>query len=155
MQGECDTGVSHWGTSNLDDDTQLQRIGQIHVCDKAINELVTQPIIGQIIAEHLGVKKVKIWGSQLYAKPKASSIGAHVGWHRDSQHVSFYRKGLLTLRIPLGESSQLSEGCDNIVNAHVSELDLAFPEPLAQEKFQPIALADLMAARANEPFTCC
>ncbi|MCJ8274337.1 MAG: hypothetical protein MJK04_33680 [Psychrosphaera sp.] len=59
MRGECDTGVSHWGTSNLGEDTQLQRIAQIHVCDKAINELVTQPIIGQIIAEHLGAKKVK------------------------------------------------------------------------------------------------
>lgn len=132
IAGEFDTGIAHWGGVNLDDNTQLQRIAQIHICDKTIHQLLSQPVIGELIAAHTGAKKVQIWGSQLYAKPSESSKGGHVGWHRDSQHIAFYRKGLLTLWIPLSESNQTSGPLTYLRGSHKKD---TFAQPTgAQEQ---------------------
>ena len=132
MQGEFDTGLPHWGSVNLDDPGQLQRIAQIHVCDQAIHQLVTHPQIGEIIARHTGAKQVKIWGTQLYAKPPGSTMGGHVGWHRDSQHIPFYNNGVMTLWIPLAVSDHQSGPLTYLRGSHKTA---SFEQPAgAQEQ---------------------
>ena len=39
------------------------------------------------------------------------------------------------------------------VNSYTATLSIDMPEPLEKEDYDPIALADLIAMRANQPFT--
>jgi len=108
--GEYDTGSPHWGFANEHKPEQLQRIAQIHLCDKAFANLLTESRLGEVVGQLVGAKEIKVWGSQLYMKPATKPTTtnqqqANVGWHRDSQHVPFYTSGVVTAWIPL-------DGCD-------------------------------------------
>lgn len=101
MAGQFDTGNRHWGVVNQDKPDQLQRISQIHLCDHAFHNLLTQSNIGPHIAQQIGAQQIRVWGTQLYIKPPNPDGCANVGWHRDSQHILFYRQGVATVWIPL------------------------------------------------------
>jgi len=117
-QGDYNTGIAPWSRVNLDRSDCLQRISQIHLCDKAIHELATSPEIGAWIAKHTGAQTVKIWGTQLYSKPPCDTSGANVGWHRDSQHITFYDGGVVTVWIPFGGSKAENGPLKYVTGSH-------------------------------------
>lgn len=126
-QGDYDTGIAPWSRVNLDRSDCLQRISQIHLCDKAMHALASSPAIGTWIAKHCGAKTVKVWGSQLYSKPPCNTSGANVGWHRDSQHITFYDGGVLTVWIPFGGSSTIESGSLKYVTGSHQENTIGQP----------------------------
>jgi len=100
INGEYDTGTPPWGLIDLNKKNQLQRILQAHLANKNILRLLTSSRLGNVAAEITGAKKIKIWGSQLYIKPKNSSSSI-VGFHTDYQHMPYFASGVLTAWIPL------------------------------------------------------
>ncbi|MFT4925765.1 MAG: ectoine hydroxylase-related dioxygenase (phytanoyl-CoA dioxygenase family) [Phenylobacterium sp.] len=139
-RGECNTGHAHWGITNQDKPDQLQRISQVHICEQAFHDLLTQSGIGQRLAECVGAKQLKVWGSQLYIKPPAGPRGdggdditGHVGWHRDSQHIPFYHSGVFTLWIPLHATQSASAPITYIKGSHI---DGVFDLPTGADELQ-------------------
>ncbi|MCG7534322.1 phytanoyl-CoA dioxygenase family protein [Pseudoalteromonas sp. OOF1S-7] len=110
INGHSDTGQSHWGLVNGIDNNSLTRIAQPHFCSQAFYQLLTESDIGPLIADVLKCRKLKVWGSQLYIKPPGHSPSLNVGWHRDSQHMPFFKSGVATLWIPFSATS-LDTGC--------------------------------------------
>ncbi|CAH9053004.1 hypothetical protein PSECIP111854_01084 [Pseudoalteromonas sp. CIP111854] len=98
---KSDTGLNHWGIVNGHENGALIRVAQPHLCSSAFNNLLIHSHIGQIIAHILKCNKVRVWGSQLYYKPHGVGSRLNVGWHRDSQHMPFFKSGVATLWIPL------------------------------------------------------
>ncbi|CAM3934852.1 phytanoyl-CoA dioxygenase family protein [Pseudoalteromonas byunsanensis] len=96
-----------WGyTGNKEE--ELTRIEQVHIADNALQRLITHPSVGRWAAELTGAKRVKVWGSQLYFKPSGSDNRGHVGFHRDSEHMPYFKSGAITAWLPLvdiGEDS--------------------------------------------------
>ncbi|WP_164517466.1 phytanoyl-CoA dioxygenase family protein [Pseudoalteromonas rubra] len=110
ISGHSDTGLSHWGLVNGVDNNSLTRIAQPHFCSQAFYTLLTESEFGPLIADVLKCRKLKVWGSQLYIKPAGHSPSLNVGWHRDSQHMPFFKSGVATLWIPFSATS-LATGC--------------------------------------------
>ncbi|MFT7684039.1 MAG: ectoine hydroxylase-related dioxygenase (phytanoyl-CoA dioxygenase family) [Moritella dasanensis] len=55
-----------------------------------------------------GAKSIKVWGTQLYLKPASDSKAVQIGFHRDSEHVNCFSKGMLTAWIPLNRMQKNS-----------------------------------------------
>jgi len=126
IEGEYESGIQpKRGQMNL-----LQRLGQLHVVDKTIHRLLVHSNIGEIAASITGAKKIKIWGTQLFIKPPGSSIQGQVGWHRDSQHITFFKKGLITAWLPLQKMNNRTGTLKYIKGSHKEN---AFPEPSGAE----------------------
>src|SRR5262249_12795961 len=56
---------------------------------RAILELVSHPLIGQVAAAATGAKRVQVWWVQLLHKPptpKNVKGGTNVGWHQDRKY---------------------------------------------------------------------
>ncbi|NOU49856.1 phytanoyl-CoA dioxygenase family protein [Pseudoalteromonas sp. JBTF-M23] len=101
FNNKSDTGLAHWGIVKGHEQSALTRVAQPHICSDAFYKLLTQSNIGQHIARVLQCDTVRVWGSQLYYKPKGTDPNLNVGWHRDSQHMPFFKSGVATLWIPL------------------------------------------------------
>ncbi|TMO69075.1 phytanoyl-CoA dioxygenase family protein [Pseudoalteromonas aurantia] len=117
IKGKTDTGIHHWGLVN-GENTKLTRIAQPHLCATSFQELLSKSRIGNQIASILGVKKVNVWGCQLYIKPPGNSSLLNVGWHRDSQHMPFFKSGVATLWIPLSKAPPESGSITYVPNSH-------------------------------------
>lgn len=100
--GNYDTGVPPWGALNLNDNTKLQRVLQVHLASRKILKLLKFSRIGKVAAELTQSTTIKIWGTQLYIKPKNTPQSV-VGFHRDYQHMPYFSSGVLTAWIPLTE----------------------------------------------------
>ncbi|OHU84324.1 MULTISPECIES: phytanoyl-CoA dioxygenase family protein [Pseudoalteromonas] len=101
FDNKSDTGLSHWGIAKGHEQGALTRVAQPHICSEAFYNLLTKSDIGTSIAQVLQCSKLRVWGSQLYYKPQGNNPKTNVGWHRDSQHMPFFKSGVATLWIPL------------------------------------------------------
>lgn len=100
LNREYETGAKPW--SYFGDKTkELTRVAQIHLTDTALLKLITHPSIGQLAAQLTGAKTIKVWGCQLFYKPAGSKDLGNVGFHRDSEHMPFFKGGVLTGWLPL------------------------------------------------------
>ena len=145
-KGDFDRGDAHWGFANQHQPHLLQRIAQIHLCNQAFFDLLVKSDIGKVIAQAIGAKQVKVWGTQLYIKPPSKQQGANVGWHRDSQHIPFYPSGVITLWIPLDGCDQHSGPLTYVTSSHDKT---AFAEPTGAER-QNLKLEQQKIATSSE-----
>ncbi|MBQ4860695.1 phytanoyl-CoA dioxygenase family protein [Pseudoalteromonas sp. MMG013] len=100
LASKYETGVKPWSHFG-DGNSELTRLSQIHMCDSIIYKTITQSKIGELAAEITGARNIKIWGCQLFHKPHSTGLKGNVGFHRDSQHMPFFKKGVLTAWLPL------------------------------------------------------
>lgn len=100
LDHEYETGAQPWGYFG-DKDKELTRVTQIHMTDSALFKLITHPAIGQLAAALTGANTIKVWGCQLFYKPAGSQDQGNVGFHRDSEHMPYFKSGVLTGWLPL------------------------------------------------------
>ena len=90
-RGEYDTGrppeKSPWKPG--DPEHLLCKIEQPQFANRAIHELVSHPLLGQLAAEAIGATMVQVWWVQLLYKPPTPTnqkSGTNVGWHQDRSY---------------------------------------------------------------------
>lgn len=114
-RGEYETGIPprsvHWKYG--DDPQKLRMSTNIHISDRAMYELVTNPILGAIAASLLGTEQVRLFTSEMFYKPARGSgtnLG-NVGWHQDFHYWKFTESPtLLTAWVAFNDVS-LENGC--------------------------------------------
>ena len=140
VKGEYDTGIKPWAVSNTDYKSELFRVIQIHLADRAFHELLTTSSIGEQIAAVTGANELRIWGTQLYMKPPFNHKSAIVGWHRDSQHANFFESGVVSVWIPLDHVDEFSGALTYVEGSHDKKLFeapcLDINENLEEEKYR-------------------
>jgi hypothetical protein len=90
-RGEYDTGRgperSPWKPG--DPEHLLCKIEQPQMASRAIFELISHPILGELAGAATGAKWVQVWWVQLLFKPPArpgKQQGTNVGWHQDRSY---------------------------------------------------------------------
>lgn len=85
--GEFDLGERPWGTTWQygDNPRALRKNDNTHLADRAMQELATDPIVGEIAATLVQTHAIRLWVTQLLYKPNRDSgnKSANVGWHQD------------------------------------------------------------------------
>jgi len=127
VNGNYNRGLEPWGKSKTDYQKELFRIIQVHLTDHAFYDLITKSKIGKIVAGITKSKSIKIWGTQLYIKPPKSHSTNHIGWHRDSQHASFFKEGVVSVWLPLDRVDSNTSPLKYLNESH--KLDL-FEQPI-------------------------
>ncbi len=122
LDGSYETGAKPWSHFG-DGITELTRLSQIHMTDQVIFEAITQSKIGELAALLTGSKVIKVWGCQLFHKPKLSNSKGNVGFHRDSQHMPFFKKGVLTAWLPLTNVGANSGPLTVVEGSHLWDRD--------------------------------
>ncbi|WP_194867047.1 phytanoyl-CoA dioxygenase family protein [Pseudoalteromonas sp. PPB1] len=120
LEKEYQTGVQPWCHFG-DGNSELTRLTQIHMSDERIYQAITQSQIGNLAAKLTGASKINVWGCQLFYKPSGSQSKGNVGFHRDSQHMPFFKKGTLTAWIPLVDINSNSGPLVIIPGSHTWE----------------------------------
>ncbi|MGI8907712.1 MAG: phytanoyl-CoA dioxygenase family protein [Candidatus Sumerlaeaceae bacterium] len=97
-RGEYDTGrppeESGWNPGDSED--VLCKIEQPQFASRAVLELVSHPLLGQIAAEATGAQWVQVWWVQLLFKPpsrQATAGGTNIGWHQDRNYWQRWEEG--------------------------------------------------------------
>jgi SAM-dependent methyltransferase len=103
VSGEHDTGIPPWRRLNVGDPQKMQKIDQVHLCDKAFHLLATHPAIGACVAELTGADLVQVWATQLLIKPPRGGDLGTVGWHTDRKNWPFWEGEVLTVWLALDD----------------------------------------------------
>jgi ectoine hydroxylase-related dioxygenase (phytanoyl-CoA dioxygenase family) len=111
-RGEFDTGRAHepspWKPG--DSENILCKIEMPQMSSRAILELVSHPLIGQVAAEASGAKRVQVWWVQLLYKPSTprNAGGTNVGWHQDRSYWQPWTpdSDLFTAWVALGDVNE-------------------------------------------------
>lgn len=125
LNKQFETDVEPWCFVG-DGKTEVTRLSQIHLSSRHIYNLLTHPNIGKIAADITGSKKIRIWGTQLYYKPAGSGKKGQVGLHRDSQHVPYFKSGVLTAWLPLTNIHSNSGPLIYVKGSHQWDIDLTY-----------------------------
>jgi len=123
LKGENKAGI----VMDIENDLQLHRLSRLHVVNNAFRKLLTHTRIGEIAAKLTGAKKVKVWGTQLYAKPPGSLANGHVGWHRDAQHMPCFEGNLIVAWMALEEVVK-EAGCLKYIKGSHLQNSYAMPQ---------------------------
>lgn len=123
MSGEFDSGHAPWAMIDVGQPNKLTRISQIHTANEQLYRMVTDGRIGELAAKVTGAKRIRIWGSQLYFKPADSGAGAVVGFHRDAQHMPFFKAGSFTAWLPLTDIALNSGPLIYVAGSHRWDLN--------------------------------
>jgi ectoine hydroxylase-related dioxygenase (phytanoyl-CoA dioxygenase family) len=118
--GEYETGIApnglHWKYG--DDVTKLRKSDNVHVSDLVMNELATDPKLGEIAASFLNADQIMLFFTQMLYKPPASNSvpkTANVGWHQDLQYWQFAEQPtLLTAWVAFNDVT-IDNGCMHFV----------------------------------------
>jgi SAM-dependent methyltransferase len=103
VREEYDTGVPPWRRYNVGDPHKMQKIDQVHLCDRAFHALATHPVLGEWVAAVTGADAVQIWATQLFLKPpRGGDLGA-IGWHTDRDNWRFWEGEVATVWLALEE----------------------------------------------------
>jgi len=108
--------------SNYGDNSKLQRITQLHMIDEVIDVILNSKV-GSIASEITNSKRIRIWGSQLYVKPKVHNFDANVGIHSEFSEMPFFNSGVLTAWIPFNDVSYENGTLNYLNSSHLSEID--------------------------------
>jgi ectoine hydroxylase-related dioxygenase (phytanoyl-CoA dioxygenase family) len=65
------------------DPDSLRKTDNVWLCDSAFEAAVTNPLIGRLAAELMGVDGIRLWQDQLLYKPGEGVPTGVVGWHQD------------------------------------------------------------------------
>lgn len=103
IREDYDTGVPPWRRLNVGDPRMVQKIDQVHVCDKAFHLLATHPAVGELVARTTGADLVQVWATQLFLKPAHGADSGAVGWHTDRETWPFWEGEVLTVWLALDE----------------------------------------------------
>jgi SAM-dependent methyltransferase len=96
-----DTGIPPWRRLSVGEPHKLQKIDQVHLCDRAFHQLVTHPAIGALVARLTGAELVQVWATQLFIKPPGGGELNVVGWHTDRANWPFWDGEVLTVWLAL------------------------------------------------------
>ncbi|MBC7974313.1 MAG: phytanoyl-CoA dioxygenase family protein, partial [Myxococcales bacterium] len=96
-----DTGARPWRRYNVGDPHKLQKIDQVHLCDKTFHVLATHPKIGEHVARLTGADRVQLWATQLFLKPPGGGGREVIGWHTDRENWPFWDGEVLTVWLAL------------------------------------------------------
>lgn len=103
VRGEHDLGFSPWRRWNVGDPAKVQKIDQVHLCDKAFHRLAIEPSIGEWVAEVTGADFVQLWATQLFVKPAGGGDQGTIGWHTDRENWLFWEGEVLTVWLALDD----------------------------------------------------
>ncbi|MCG8417500.1 MAG: phytanoyl-CoA dioxygenase family protein [Proteobacteria bacterium] len=103
MNGTYDMGAKPWRRWNIGHPYKMQKIDQVHLCDRAFYSLVTQPVIGEWIARVSSADLVQVWATQLLVKPPGGGKLGAVGWHMDRKDWPFWQGEILTMWLALDD----------------------------------------------------
>jgi hypothetical protein len=101
VREEYDLGFPPWRRWNVGDPRKVQKIDQVHLCDRAFRVLATQRVLGEWIAAVTGADFVQVWATQLFVKPPAGGDLGTIGWHTDRENWQFWEGEVLTAWIAL------------------------------------------------------
>ena len=65
------------------DETALRKIDNAWWADPDLARLATDPRLGAIAAQLLGVDQIRLWQDQLLHKPPSGEAQTRIGWHQD------------------------------------------------------------------------
>lgn len=118
LEGIYDTGIAPQFLVDVNHPQAVNRVGQIHLANRAIAKLLCCPAIGRLIAKLTGANSVTLWGSQLYFKPSAQNAACQIGCHRDSQHLPGITDGGLYAWIPLTSTHRECGTLTYLIGSH-------------------------------------
>lgn len=101
IEEKYDTGARPWRRYNVGDPHKIQKIDQVHLCDKTFHLLATHPMIGEHVARLTGADLVQLWATQLFLKPPGGGALDVIGWHTDRENWPFWEGEVLTVWLAL------------------------------------------------------
>lgn len=101
IEEKYDTGIRPWRRYNVGDPHKIQKIDQVHLCDKTFHLLATHPMIGEHVAGLTGASLVQLWATQLFLKPPGGGARDVIGWHTDRANWPFWGGEVLTVWLAL------------------------------------------------------
>ncbi|WP_171043965.1 phytanoyl-CoA dioxygenase family protein [Pseudoalteromonas phenolica] len=118
ISGDYNLNCQPWGINRSKDQTSLVRISQPHLCDSLLKSLICDSSLGRIVAKTTNSKSVRVWGTQLYYKGNATSQTSVVGWHRDAEHMPYFKKGSITAWLPFIDTNEENGTIHYIKGSH-------------------------------------
>lgn len=103
VRGEHDLGFEPWRRWNVGDPAKIQKIDQVHLCDRAFHRLAIERRIGEYVAEVTGADFVQLWATQLFVKPAGGGDQGTIGWHTDRENWLFWEGEVLTVWLALDD----------------------------------------------------
>ncbi len=103
LREEYDLGFPPWRRWNVGDPLKVQKVDQVHVCDRVFRLLAIQSILGEWIARVTGADFVQLWATQLFLKPPGGGDLGAIGWHTDRENWRFWEGEVLTVWLALEE----------------------------------------------------
>lgn len=108
LEGRYETGMKpHAVRFSADDPPEkLRRIEQPHLCDSVIRRVLTNPAMGEWIAQLLDAKWVQVWATQLLVKPAGGKESGCVGWHQDQAYWPYWQGEVFTVWLAIGNVTE-------------------------------------------------
>lgn len=132
-EGEYDLGFPPARRWNLGSLTSIQKIDQVHRCDKAFHDLVTCAKLYDHVAQVSGARMLQVWGTQLIIKPPGGGDEGNIGWHSDEVNWYWLDGNLFTIWLPLVDVNVDNGTIAYIPGSHKLNIDFEIDDAYTQD----------------------